>query len=329
MNIDLNNAFFAVMGVGMGVHWFYSGFRELKLSRTIQNTPTSRIATGAVGTNVEIHGEIFDQGDEWVQAPISGKACAFYSVEIQKLVRRKNSRHWVKIDQFFSVPEFHLDDGSGAYARVVVKGANIKWKKGSLQKLKLRSSEMSSMPANLMLALTQNAHQLKSFKIKQGSWWNSKEYRFLERCFLPGEKIYAIGFADSGLKLPKKEKLKFQNFLQAKKMIEANPEEYSRFDTNDDGVFDEGELERGATRLGNQLEQETRVIQAVEKTPEIKMVLMKRKPYPFIISNIPEKDLMKSISLLATLKVWGGPVATLAGAAYLLYIFSGQLSFPF
>jgi hypothetical protein len=248
-------------------------------------------------------------------------------VEIQKLVRRKNSRHWVKIDQFFSVPEFHLDDGSGAYARVVVRGADIKWKKSGLQKLQLRSSEMSSMPATLLLALTQNAHQLKSFKIKQGSWWNSKEYRFLERCFLPGEKIYIIGFADSGLKLPAREKLKFQSFLQAKKMIEGNPEEYYRFDTNQDGVYDEDELEHGATRLGIQLQQETRVIQAVEKapvekTPEIKMVFKKHKPYPFIISNIPEKNLMKKISLMATLKVWGGPVATLAGAAYLLYIFS-------
>ena len=48
----------AAIGAVMGVVWFFKGFKELKTKRTIQNIPTSKIETGAVGTNVEIKGNI-------------------------------------------------------------------------------------------------------------------------------------------------------------------------------------------------------------------------------------------------------------------------------
>jgi len=48
----------AAVGAVMGVVWFFRGFKELKIKRTIQNIPTSKIKTGAVGTDVEIKGNI-------------------------------------------------------------------------------------------------------------------------------------------------------------------------------------------------------------------------------------------------------------------------------
>jgi hypothetical protein len=60
----------AAFGIGLGIYWFIAGFRELKHTRTIQNIPTSKIATGAVGTNVEIQGEILRDENKILKAPL-------------------------------------------------------------------------------------------------------------------------------------------------------------------------------------------------------------------------------------------------------------------
>ncbi|NIP99906.1 MAG: hypothetical protein GWM98_26830 [Nitrospinaceae bacterium] len=48
-----------------------------------------------------------------------------------------------------------------------------------------------------------------------------------------------------------------------------------------------------------------------------KMIFRKREPYPFLISNMREKDLIRKLSGWATLKVWGGPAVTIGSVAYL------------
>jgi len=322
MQVDLQSVVWAGAGVGMGIFWFIQGFRELKSSRTIQNTPTSRIATGAVGTNVEINGRVMCDPEKWLTAPISGRKTVFYAIEIQQLVRRKNSSRWVKVDELFSDKGFYLDDGSGALALVMVKGAEIKKKKERQAKFHMRSQDVSTMPANLLLALTLNADQLKSFKIKTGSWFDSREYRFIEWAILPDETIYVLGYAASGLKTVLKRKPKMAVYLQAKKQIEAAPGEHQHFDRNRDGELSHEEVEAGAALLAEELESKYSEKQVEERMPKTKLVFRKREEEPFYISNMAEADLVRHLSLMATLKLWGGPAVCLAGAAYLLITFS-------
>ena len=73
----------AAVGAVMGVVWFFRGFKELKIKRTIENIPTSKINTGAVGTDVEIKGNIIAEKDRFATAPISGQQCAIYHIEIR------------------------------------------------------------------------------------------------------------------------------------------------------------------------------------------------------------------------------------------------------
>ncbi|UCD10647.1 MAG: hypothetical protein JSU88_08110 [Nitrospinaceae bacterium] len=324
MTVDPQNIMWAGFGVGLGVYWFFHGFRELKSSRIIQNTPTSRIATGAVGTDVEISGRVMCDRDKWVTAPISGRSAVFYAIEIEQLVRRKNSSHWVKIDEFFSDKGFYLDDDSGALALVMVEGAAIKKKKGRKVRFRMRSKDMATMPANLLLALTMNAGQLKSFKVKHGKWWDSREYRFIEWAITPDETIYVLGYADSGLRTVLKRKPKMATYLEAKKQIESDPDRHERFDRDEDGELSVEEVEAGAARLAVELESKYSEKQVEERVPKTKMVFKKQKGKPFFISNMAEADLIKHLSLMATLKLWGGPVVSVAGAAYILFVFSGQ-----
>jgi len=87
---------------GIGVYLFFKGFREIKYKRIIQDIPTSKINTGAVGTNVEIHGFVTAQRDQLVTAPLSGKTCVLYKIEIQKWVEDDDGPgDWHTIDHYF------------------------------------------------------------------------------------------------------------------------------------------------------------------------------------------------------------------------------------
>jgi hypothetical protein len=281
------------MMIGAGVYLFFNGFRTLQSSRTIQNIPTSRISTGAVGTHVEIKGKILK--DE---------------------VRSKNNSHWKTIDQFFSSPDIIVDDQSGAVAKVFVAGAAIQ-RQGKVKEFEISSNEFASMPMSLTQALELNANQLQMFKLKDTSWLLSNQYRFLEWCFAPAESVYVMGYAESGIKAPKRKKLSFDNFMKAKKTIEANPSLQNRYDRDQDGFLSPEELERGAQAVGHGLQVEAPPIQEKTRTPDIKMVFRKQQGVPYILSNMKETDLVKRLSWTATLKVWGGPVLAIGGATYL------------
>ncbi|MCH8218234.1 MAG: hypothetical protein IH892_15865 [Planctomycetes bacterium] len=217
---DLVSCAFA--GAVMGIVWFILGFRKLKVKRTIQNIPTCKINTGAVGTNVEVKGFILVEKDKLVTAPISRKQCALYNLEIQELRRRQNSSSWHTIDSFFSDEGFYLDDDSGATALVMVDGAKITHE-GKTEEFQVRSNQFDNLPPSLDTALRANKKKLKEFKLKKSGWGIlSRKYRFLEWRFEPDEYIYVLGFAESGLKVQKVKKPKLKYFLQAKKMIQKN-----------------------------------------------------------------------------------------------------------
>ena len=323
MYVQPETLMYTLVGTGFGVYWFFSGFRELKSSRTIENIPTSRIATGAVGTNVEIKGKILIDG-EMLKAPISGNACPFYSIEIQKLVKTKNSTRWVRVDQFYSEDHFHLDDGSGALAQVFVAGATI-LRNGGNRTFRTHSRNFSSMPLGLRSALEENAGRLRRFRLQETSFWFSREYRFIEWCFLPGETVYVLGFAESGLRVTPRRKLKFANFLLGKKQIEADHKLQQHFDSNQDGVLDENEMERGAQVVGLKLQEAAAPAVVEESGPQAKLIFRKRKPHPFFISNMKEEDLVKRLSWKAVLKLWGGPALALACSGYIFWMLSQNI----
>ncbi len=211
-----------------------------------------------------------------------------------------------------------MDDGSGALAQVFVRGAVIQ-RKGGNHTFRSRSSNFGTMPGSLRAALETNSGRLRSFRLNPTSWFFSSEYRFIEWCFEPGETVYVLGYADSGLKPVKRIKLKFAHYLAGKKRVEAEAALQERFDINRDGVLDEREMERGAQVVGLKL-QEAADSTAVEEAPaSAKMVFRQRKPHPFFISNMKEEDLVKKLSWKAALKLWFGPAVAIGCAAYLFW----------
>ena len=335
IHIEGSEPIMALVGLGLGIYFFYEGFKELKSKRIIQNIPTSKINTGAVGTNVEVTGRIVCEKDEVVQAPISRRPCAFYSIEIQRWERRRKNRgisignssstgfnqgHWVTVESFYSGKGFFIDDSSGANAMILVNGAVIK-RKGGTQDFEMQSNSFDQMPAGLRQSLEDNQKKLRKFKLKNTSWLFSNRFRFREWNFPVGEKIFVLGHADSGLRAPKRNKLKFKTFLKAKQTIQQNDKLKARFDTNQDGQLDEAELERGAKILALQLESKHSKEKLEDLASKTKLIFKQNKPNPFYISNMSEKDLIKDLATWSTLKIWGGPTLSTGCAAYLFIMY--------
>jgi len=313
---SIDGLIFPVIGIFGGLYLFYTGYRDLKSKRTIQDIPTSKISTGAIGTNVEIKGEILVEDEQLISGPISNKPCAFYSLEIQKLVKTKNSSHWKTIDSFFSDKGFYVDDKSGALALVVVKGARIKIN-GSTDKFQMSSNNFDEMPINLRKELDLHAKELKTFKSEDTSWLFSKQYRFLEWRFSQGEQIYILGYAESGLKVPKKDKLKLKFYMKGKKIVEKDKKLKDRFDTDKDGILSPTELEWGAKKIGKIIQTKYSPKKVKEFMPKTKMIFKNKSSSPYIISNMREKDLISNIGWIATAKIWGGPIITM-GSIFIL-----------
>jgi len=335
VHIEGSEPIIALIGLGLGIYFFFAGFKELKSKRIIQNIPTSKINTGAVGTNVEVTGRIVCEKEQIVQAPISGRPCAFYSIEIQRWERNRSQRgisignssqtgfnrgRWVTLESFNSGKGFFIDDRSGANAMVLVDGAVIK-RIGGTQDFETQSNKFDQMPRGLRQTLEANQKKLRKFKMKNTSWLFSNRFRFREWHFSVGENIFVLGHADSGLRAPKRNKMKFKTFLKAKKAIQENDKLKARFDTNQDGQLDEAELERGAKALALQLESKYSKEKLEDLASKTKLVFKQKKPNPFYISNMSEKDLIRDLATWSTLKIWGGPVLSTGCAAYLFTLY--------
>jgi len=110
---------------GFGVLFIFKGFIELKAKRTVQDIPTSKIATGAVGTNVEIIGRVISSQNKLLSSPLTNTPCVFYAIKILISVDENEQliyfgdraeKGWRAIDIYFSADGFYVEDESDATA---------------------------------------------------------------------------------------------------------------------------------------------------------------------------------------------------------------------
>jgi hypothetical protein len=110
-----------ILGACAGVYLFYHGFQLLMRKRLIENTPSSKIRSAAMGL-VELSG--LASGPYTMNAPITGLPCYYYRTMVWQWKRQGKSSSWVKAaDESLHLP-FFLDDGT---ARVLVdpQGAEL------------------------------------------------------------------------------------------------------------------------------------------------------------------------------------------------------------
>ncbi|MDD3726643.1 MAG: hypothetical protein PHI44_05555 [Candidatus Ratteibacteria bacterium] len=110
MNTDVETKIliWSVIGVFAGIYLFFNGFRKLWKKRLIQNIPTSKIRSIAMGL-VEINGTAV--ADVLLTGPYTKSPCVFYHILAEHLVRTQKSTYWVKeLEMKSDIPFFVKDD---------------------------------------------------------------------------------------------------------------------------------------------------------------------------------------------------------------------------
>lgn len=103
---------------------FVGGFRALRVRRLIENTPTSRIRSMAMGL-VELNGQVATRSR--VVAPFSGRPCAYWEIEIATRTgnNRNGTRQWSTVHRNRSGHPFYLRDDTGI-AMIYPQGAECR-----------------------------------------------------------------------------------------------------------------------------------------------------------------------------------------------------------
>jgi len=194
--------FYAIVGLFFGAIIFIRGLLWFRQKQMIENTPTSKIRSLAMGL-VEIFGQVMPFEKKILKSPFSGKECVYYKYAIEEHRKGGKGRMWTNImmgenPQVFSpggggwVPiktdegrtVFYLKDNTG---KVLVdpKGAKIE----ITADFEYNSGFGKDPPANVIEFLQKNGIS------HEGFFGMNKEMRFREYIIEPGNKLYIMGTA--------------------------------------------------------------------------------------------------------------------------------------
>jgi len=171
-----------IVGLGAGIFGFIFGLKSLFMKRMIENIPTSKVRSIAMGL-VEVYGSVAPA--KLLKSPFSGKDCVYYRYEIDEMrTDNKGHSYWVTIKREEASTPFFLSDETG---RVLIhpSGAKIDIKMDS----RFESGIGHDPPAQVLSFL-------KVKRIAHDSFIGfNKHMRYTEWFIAPGDKLYVMGTA--------------------------------------------------------------------------------------------------------------------------------------
>ena len=205
-----------ILIVCAGFVLFFLGFGTLRKKWLIDNTPTSKIRSVAMGA-AELCGKAVKKCELFSR--LTRTPCVFFKFLIEKEVRDSKGRaSWKVIDQGTSSNYFYLEDETG---RILVDPLEAE----------------TFMPRDYRVVDT-----------KGGS-----KFRYSEWHIQPGQDVYIYGtvkkFKDTAIE--HKDKL-----LEKLRELKANKEKLLQFDDNKDGQIGADEWDRAVKAVENELLQE-------------------------------------------------------------------------
>jgi hypothetical protein len=254
----------ALLSVGL----FFGGFHFIRLKRRIENTPTSRIRSIAMGL-VEVHGRAYRKYA--LVSPMSQSACIYYRL---RKYRKESSGKWQLTSDTNSghVP-FLVDDGTG---RILIDpmGATVRAKTSQTG----TSGEMTMAFSGVSIG---------------------DDEKWVEDIIYEGTSLYVIGFARPlreerpGLRERAMEKLR---------QLKLDPQAMHRYDTDGDGQIDEAEWDVARSDAEQQALQEHLSAHNERKRQEEHVVIAKpsQRSLPFVIAEaVSEAHLTRKYGLFS------------------------------
>ncbi len=231
--------------------WY--GFYFLRIKRQIENTPTSRVRSVAMGM-VEVKGQAIRKYA--LVSPMTHCACAYY--KLTRYRRGKNNNWEVSsVASSHHVP-FYLEDDTG---RIEIDPSSCRVKAGSRQE---------GMPG-----------QVGFFHVDSDS--NEK---WVEEVIVEGTLLYVLGYA--AIKKSTEPTLN-ERKQKALRELKQNPHKLKKYDTDGDGNISTDEWDSARSDIEHQLFQES-LANNRRKKQEEHIVISKHKGRPLIISETHSED---------------------------------------
>ena len=166
----------SAVGFVFGLSSFFKGFKTWRLKRLMENTPTSKVRSIAMGL-VEVYGEAFP-AVKILQSPFSQTDCLYFYYKIEEYRSSGKSSHWVTVKEETQRTLFYLRDETGEVL-VDTNGANI---------------DIPGVP------ISEATPQIRNFLSREGiaheGWFGlNKKMRFTEAIITPHDQLYILGTA--------------------------------------------------------------------------------------------------------------------------------------
>lgn len=193
---DDEGILWAFVGMGFGVFSFFRGFRHLRNKRLMENTPTSKCRSVAMGL-AEVAGTA--QGGLKMPSLIGNIPCYCSQVLIERYEKRGKNSSWVKVHENMQGVIFQVQDETGR-VKVDPRGAEldipveIEYSTdagiGSLLGLTLSRMHEAKVSSAMVPSLFVN------YCGRQGVSFHGR-MRFFERNICAGDPVYVLGSAEA------------------------------------------------------------------------------------------------------------------------------------
>jgi len=172
-----------------GVFLFWEGIKLLKQKRLIENIPTSKIRSLAMGL-VEIYGEVVPAYKEILKSPFSNKDCVYYSYTIEEYRSSGKSSHWVTVSSGHEEQPFYLKDDTGGVL-IDSKGANVNVSRD----FEFKPGFGRKTPDAIINFLNAKGMSRKTLFGFVSFGPDEKNMRYREHFIAPKDKLYIMGTA--------------------------------------------------------------------------------------------------------------------------------------
>lgn len=281
------------VGAGAGVFFFTRGFAAWRHMRLVEDTPTSKIRSMALG-RVEVQGRA--EGKAALDAPLTGRPCVWYRWRIEEEVGDSKHRRWRTLEQGDSNAwPFYVEDETGRIP-VDPQGANID-----------APHDLSRVNPDLVGPLGDFVRE-RGIRT-QGFLGMRRKLRFTEWHIAPGDLLYVLGVAQERGGIVHERRTRITEKLA---VLKSDAEALAAFDRDSDGHISGDEWDV-ARRLA---------VQEVELAGFEDRVVIARDPdgrAPFYVSDRDERAVVRSHRWSAAGGVFGGAALALGCAAGLLH----------
>ncbi|MCD6581453.1 MAG: hypothetical protein J7K90_06590 [Desulfuromusa sp.] len=261
---------------------FWYAFYFLRMKRQMENTPTSKVRSVAMGM-VEVKGQAIRKFA--LVSPMSHTPCVFY--RLTKYRRERNNQWRVSgVSSSDNVP-FLLEDDTG---RVEINPAGCRVSAGSKQE---------GTPGQVGLMRLND----------------SSDDKWVEEVIIDGTLLYVLGYASvkraDGPTLTEKK-------IEALRELKRNPQNLQQFDLDGDGKISADEWDAARAAVEDKVMRESLQNKQQRKKQEEHIVIGKKKGRPLIITETHSEDGLTARYLYYSIPLFLAAAAATGGAIYLL-----------